>query len=230
MVRQLYVFVDESGHYAEGRYYSVATCWCISDTSPRHVLENARGRLARDIQRQRGFDTIPSELKGSSLPSAQIGRYLELIESYAYNDGTVDSPPYPWDRDGQPLRCSRHRLNPELATEILSDFLPNPDAPKALQQLALARVLGPLTHNEKLDANAVERIRLIPDAEVWQTPAERVRELLAEMNGVSIEVETRDSAATPGIQVADLMAYASRAYAKEGDCSEAHSYLSSIDF
>lgn len=226
MAKKLYIFVDESGHHSRGKYYTVSSCWCLSENSPRNVLSNARGELARQISNTDGFSDI-GELKGSQLPKGKIGSYLRTLEQLTHRDGTVSNPPYPW-QEARPLRCSYHDFNPELGKQILSRYMTEADAPKVLQRLALARILSPLTDAAVLDLESVHEIHLVPDADVWKTPASRVCELLEDTDGPAIEVETRDSSRTPGIQIADLMAYSRRNYLKDCDCKDAANFVSEL--
>jgi len=102
------------------------------------------------------------------------------------------------------------------------------DAPEALQRLALARILSPLTDADVLNLRNICEIHLVPDAEIWETPATRVCELLENTGGPAIEVETRDSRQIPGIQIADLMAYSRRNYIKDGACKDAATFLAEL--
>jgi len=223
MTEDLYIFVDESGHHARGNYYTVASCWCLSDNSPRHIFDNARADLSRHISDVRGLDSV-GELKGSQLPKDCLGSFLKAFENYAYEDGTVADPSYPW-KQNKPFQCSYHSFNPELGTEILSDFMTKADAPHVLQRLSLARILSPLTDADTVNLGRVNEIHLIPDAEVWRTPANEVCDLFTELNGPEINVETRDSSQTPGIQIADLIAYSWRSYAKDCSCEDAANFI-----
>lgn len=230
MSEYLYIFVDESGDYSDGEHYAVAACWCLSRHEPRHVLENARGDLAEFISNVCGFSSSPAELKGTKLPQERLGYILRTFEDYIHDDGTVIDPPYPWEQSSRPIMCSRHDFDPELGREIIGRYTGPVDAPKALQTLALAKLLNPLVHEQPLDHTQIDGIRLIPDAEVWETPATHVQQGLEEVDEIEIAVETRDSAATPGIQIADLMAYSWRKYVLDGECSDAADYLSEIGF
>ncbi|MFC7082185.1 hypothetical protein [Halorussus caseinilyticus] len=195
MAEKLYIFVDESGHHSRGEHYTVASCWCLSKNSPQNVLNNARRELTRYISNTDGFGEV-GELKGTQLPKDKIGSFLETFERFIYDDGTVADPPYPW-QDSRPLRCSYHDCNPELGKQILSKYMPEVDAPGALQRLALARILSPLTDADTIDLETVSEIHLVPDAHVWETPADEVCELLEDNDGPAIEMETRDSSQTP---------------------------------
>lgn len=228
MPQDLFIFVDESGQYSRGEYYTLVGCWCVSDNRPRHILDNARAKLASHICEVCGFSDI-GELKGTKLPNNRLGTFLSTFEEFVYDDGTVASPPYPWVQS-RPLKCSYHELNPELGTQLLSDYMNESDAPKALQKLALTVILRPLMNSGLLDLERVRDIRLIPDAEVWASPANRVCDLLEDSTGHDVIVETRDSSRTPGIQVADLMAYSRRNYIKDNSCKTAAKYLEEIRF
>ncbi|USZ67128.1 DUF3800 domain-containing protein [Halorussus salilacus] len=223
MVDDLYIFVDESGHHARGEHYTVASCWCLSNNSPQYVLDNARAELSKHISGTRGLGDV-GELKGSQLPKDRLGTFLETLENFAYEDGTVADPPYPWQRN-TPVQYSYHSLNPELGTRILSNYMSETDAPHVLQRLSLARILSPLTEADLVNTQEVDKIHLVPDAEVWKTPAENVCALLEELDGPEINVETGDSSRIPGIQIADLVAYSWRSYTKDGSCADAADHI-----
>lgn len=223
MVDDLYIFVDESGHHARGEYYTVASCWCLSNNSPQHILDNARASLSRHISSVCGINNV-DELKGSQLPKESLGSFLETFEEFAYEDGTVSDPPYPWQHN-RPFQCSYHSFNPEIGKRILANYMAETDAPHVLQRLALARILSPLTDATAINLDKINNIHLVPDAEVWKTPANEVCSLLAELNGLDINVETRDSSQTPGIQIADLIAYLRRSYTKDCSCEDAANFI-----
>lgn len=103
--------------------------------------------------------------------------------------------------------------------------MPQPNTPGVLQTLALAKVLNPLDSAHKIDISRIDRVRLILDADVWSDPASKIQQILADRK-FNLTFETRDSAKTPGIQVADLMAYSLCRHTQSGDCSEAARFLS----
>jgi hypothetical protein len=226
MAENLYIFVDESGHHARGEDYTVASCWCLSNHSPQNVLSDAQQKRIEQVVNSCGFDEV-SELKGTQLPKSKLGSFLRTFEKFAYQDDTIDKSSYLWQEE-RPLRCSHHEFNPDLGKQILSKYMTEIDAPEALQRLALARILSPLTDADTLNLENIREIHLIPDAEIWATPATRVCELLKDTGGPTIEVETRKSHRTPGIQIADLMAYSRRNYIKDGECEDAANFLTEL--
>jgi hypothetical protein len=223
----LYIFVDESGSISQSEHFTVASCWCLSDHGPHHILSNARADLAEHIRKSSDGSREIGELKGTRLPNERLGEFLQMLEEYAYVDGTVSSPPSPWKQDGRPLVCSTHEFDPSVGTEILSEFMPHPNTHGALLTLALANILNPLGATHKIDISQIDRVRLILDADVWSGPASDVQQILAD-RGFDLDFETRDSATTPGIQVADLMAYSSRRYTRSGDCEGAVRFLNEL--
>lgn len=224
MADELYIFVDESGHHARGEYYTVGSCWCLSDNAPQYIFDNARASLSRHISDARNINDV-SELKGSQLPKEYLGSLLELLEDFAYEDGSVADPPYPWQQS-KPFQCTHHSFNPEIGKRILSNYMSETDVPHVLQRLALARILSPLTDANGVDLSQIKSVHVIPDAEVWKTPANEVCDLFSELNGLDIDVETRDSSRTPGIQIADLIAYSWRSYTKDNSCESAADFVS----
>lgn len=223
----LYIFVDESGSISQSEHFTVASCWCLSNRGPHHILSNARADLAEYIRESSDGNREIDELKGTRLPNERLGEFLRNLEQYAHNDGTVSSPPYPWKQDGRPLVCSTHGFDPSAGTQILSEYMPQPNTPGVLQTLALANVLNPLNSPHKIDISRVDRVRLVLDADVWFGPARNIQEILAD-RGFNLSFQTRDSATTPGIQVADLMAYSSRRYNQSGDCEDAVRFLDQL--
>lgn len=223
MADDLYIFVDESGHHARGKYYTVASCWCLSNNSPQYIFDNARAGLSRHISKARGIDNV-GELKGSQLPKEYLGSLLEVFEDFAHEDGTVTDPPYPW-RQNTPFQCSYHSFNPEIGKRILANYMSEADAPHVLQRLSLARILSPLTDANVVDLSQIRDVHVVPDAKVWKTPANEVCDLFAELDGIDINVETRDSSRTPGIQIADLIAYSWRSYTKDHSCEDAAEFI-----
>lgn len=226
MAGDLYIFVDESGQHARGQHYTVAGCWCLSNNSPQYVLDNARANLARHVSDICGFSNV-KEIKGTQLPKDRLGSFLRTFETFAYEDGTVADPPYPWQQN-KPFQCVYHSFNPKLGKQILADYMSEADTPKALQRLALAKILSPLTDANIVDSAEIKKIHVVPDAEVWETPANEVCNLLSELKGTRINVETRDSSRTPGIQIADLIAYSRRSYTKEGACVDAAKFIEEV--
>ncbi|MFC7129877.1 DUF3800 domain-containing protein [Haloferax chudinovii] len=230
MSETLYIFVDESGQYAQGSHYVVAGCWCVSSSRPGNVFQNAVSQLVESLTTSYGYGGTVNELKGTSLPTEHLGELLRNLEQYSYNDGTVGHDGTTWNH-ARPFACTYHHLNPTVGTELLADYLPRPDAPQALQTLALAKILNPLHHRARIDLSDIDTIRLVPDAEVWNTPASRVSSALQQHGQLEIpdiEVNTRDSAKTPGIQVSDMMAYSLRTNYKSGNCQSAERFLSEI--
>jgi hypothetical protein len=225
MSSTLYVFVDESGEYARGERYVVVGCWCLSNNEPRHIFDNARASLASHLVDSYGFSEGIKELKGTQLPTESLGDLLETFESFVYNDGTIPSPPYPWETGGQPFRFSVDSFHPDTCNAVLSNFMAEVDAPGALQMLALVSILDPLLHAEYLDLSGVERLQLVLDAEVWEGPAEEVIRILDFPPSLDVGFETRDSERTPGIQIADLAAYARRRSMVRGDCAEGNEFV-----
>ncbi|WP_157971580.1 DUF3800 domain-containing protein [Halorussus litoreus] len=223
MAEDLYIFVDESGQHARGEYYTVAGCWCLSNNSPQYIFDNAREELSRHISDIRDIGHV-DELKGSQLPKDRLGSFLKTFEGATYKDGTIADPPYPWRQD-TPFQCSHHSFNPELGKQVLADYMAEADVPHVLQRLSLARILSPLTDGDLVDLDQINEIHLVPDADVWRTPANEVCDLLAELQGTEINVETRDSSRTPGIQIADLVAYSWRSYTKDSSCEDAATFI-----
>ncbi|WP_158589419.1 DUF3800 domain-containing protein [Halococcus sp. IIIV-5B] len=221
----LHIFVDESGDYAHGDRYVVAGCWCISQNKPQHIFDGARSNLANHLRDGYGFQGKIKELKGNQLPNEHLGDIMNTFEQHVYQDGTISDPPYPWEGTGQPFRYSTESFRPVPCKEILSNYMSEVDAPGALQRLALMSLLSPLTVADQIDLSKVDSVNLTLDAEVWRQPAKDVTDIVDLPDDTVIEFSTRDSKATPGIQIADLAAYARARYLRDGSCSSAARFV-----
>lgn len=222
MSRYLYIFVDESGNPSSGEYYVVAGAWSISDEpNPSRALQSTVDALA-GIPNSRPI----SELKGSQLPIESLLSVIECLDGGpAYDDPSVKQQQLPWT-GSLPIRFTIHSLNPDLGIEILKEALGGSDLnagsphPETLQSLSLATILNPLIQAEMIDIIHIDQIRVVLDAQVWQTPTERIEAGLDVVENApeNLTFETRDSAQTPGLQVADLAAYTWGRQLRVGDC------------
>lgn len=216
MTRYLYIFVDESGNPSSGEYYVVAGAWCISDEpNPSRALQSTVDSLAEIANSLRTSSQPISELKGSQLPTEVLLSVIECLDGGpAYDDPSVKHQQLPW-AGSLPLRVTMHDLNPNLGIEILKETLGGSDLsaesshPEALQSISLATILNPLVQAEMIDLTRIDQIKVVLDAQVWQAPTERIEAGLDVVENVpeNLVFETRDSAQTPGLQLADLAAY-----------------------
>lgn len=88
----LYIFVDESGSISQSEHFTVASCWCLSDHGPHHILSNACAELADYTRESSDGGGKIGELKGTRLPNERLGEFLQILVKYVYDDGTVSSP------------------------------------------------------------------------------------------------------------------------------------------
>lgn len=214
----LYVFIDESGHHATGKHYSVAAAWCLSDRArTMRVLEATRDRMADHIG-------ATGELKGASTPPSKLDSVIPSMTDYGFRDSSVVHKRVPWATE-EPIRHTIHDANPAVAKQVIGDITGQPlDAPELLQTLALSRVLNPLFYPDRLDASVFDEAIIILDSETWQHPATRLAESIDTVGADvpdELTFETRDSQSTPGIQIADLAAYSWLRHRKVGDCKAA---------
>lgn len=232
MTNTLHVFIDESGSHTQGKCYSVAGCWCLSDRSdPGSVLSPTKNKLSEITDATLQDSNPVSELKGNSLPNHVIDSLLSSLISCAYEDKTIASP-WPWTED-LPLRYSVKEVNPDVANHIVGDALGSRlDAPEMLQTIILTSVLNPMLHMEEIDSANIDNMKVILDAEIWQNPADRVLDALNSVGDVpeNIGFEIKDSKATPGIQLADIAAYSWNNNILRGNCRNARQSVHSLRF
>lgn len=158
-----------------------------------------------------------------------------LDDGPAYDDPSVKHQQLPW-ADTLPLRITIHDLNPNLGVEILKETLGGSDLsaesshPEALQSISLATILNPLIQAEMIDLTHIDQIKVILDAQVWQAPTERIEAGLNVVENVpeNLLFETRDSAQTPGLQLADLAAYTWARQLRFGDCGSGVALLDNL--
>jgi len=225
----LYVFIDESGNHSKGDYYAVAGSWCLSRrTDPAEVLSPTKDRLIAHL------DQPHSELKGSKLSNEALNELVPAISSYGYEDTTVSHTTVPWTTQ-EPLRCTLHEVNPELATSVIADTTgAELQAPELLQTLALASVLNPIFNPDRIDRSAFTEIKVILDDTTWSRPMERIKQgidlLTSERIPSDLQFNIRDSTKTPGVQVADLTAYSWARHLRKGDCGSAADAIHGLRF
>jgi hypothetical protein len=238
MPRYLYIFVDESGNPSSGEYYVVAGAWCISEEpNPSRTLQSTVDTLAGMANSQRKSTQPVSELKGSKLPTEVLLSVIECLRDGgpAYDDTSVEHQRLPW-KNNPPIRFTIHDLNPNLGIEILHETLGESKLgevsshPEVLQTLSLATVLNPLVQAEMISLTHIDQIKIVLDAEVWQNPAERIESVRNDIDEVpeNMEFETRDSAQTPGLQLADVAAYTWGRQLRCGDCGRGVSQLDEL--
>lgn len=237
MSRYLYIFVDESGNPSSGQYYVVAGAWCVSDKpNPSRALQSTVDTLAGMVNSQGESPHSVSELKGSQIPTSILPHLIEsLREGPAYDDPSVKHQQLPWT-GSFPIRYTIHDLNPNLGIEILKETLGGSNLsagsphPGTLQSLSLATILNPLVQDEMISLTHIDQIKIVLDAKVWQTPAERIETGLDAVDNISsdIEFKTLDSAQTPGLQLADIAAYTWGRHLRCGDCGQGISNLNSL--
>lgn len=222
----LYVFVDESGNHSRDRCYAVAGCWCVSRRrSPHEVLGPTKDRLLTLVYDAHGLGNQPGELKGNSIPPRVLGDLLPSIERFAYEDSTLVTGPLPW-RTSIPVGFTVTVLNAAVFRQSMAGYDGRLTALELLQVTALSSVLLPITNSSSLlDVEQVDAVRVLPDGSTWDTATSHVSR---QLDAPGLEFETRDSTTTPGIQIADLVAYASRRHTLEGDCGDAVAVLDAL--
>lgn len=233
MANTLYVFIDESGLHARGECYSVAGCWCLSDRSdPGSVLSPTKNKLSEIVDATlHNWDPV-SELKGSSLPHHVTDSLLASLKDHAYNDKTITRP-WPWTKD-LPIRYSVKETNPDVANHIVGDALGSTlEAPEMIQTIILTSVLNPMFHIEnKTDVVDIDNMKVVLDSDIWKNSANRVLDAVNSVEGVpdNVGFTTRDSKATPGIQLADIAAHSWNRNILQGDCQTARRKIHSLRF
>lgn len=230
----LYVFVDESGNHSQGDYYTLAGIWCPSHrSSASRVLEPTGDRLLEQANRASDGKSF-SELKGARLRPDLLNRLIANIERYGYDDKTVSHSPSPWANQ-QPFRCTLHDAHPKLAKSIISDVIGDElNAPEVLQTLSLATILDPAFDTERIDMSQINTVEIVLDATTWERSKQRMEHGLevldSQSSSVNFEFSIVDSKSTPGVQIADLIAYSWARYQREGDCKEAVRTIHSMRF
>lgn len=221
MSRILYIFVDESGNPSDGSYYVVAGSWCISErNNPNEVLRPTIDRLITTAEASLHHEGNLSELKCSKLPTEVINNIASCLNSVEYEDQSIEHTKLPWGIS-YPIRFSFHSTNSQVGTELLSDLLGNfPQSVFALKTLALGTILNPVFQSGQVDNSQFDKIVIILDADPWKNPGEKMEQMLETIGVLTcpIEINTADSNAIPGLQLADLAAYSWARHERKGDC------------
>lgn len=228
----LYVFVDESGEPNTDRCYAVSGCWIVSERSnPNDVLMPTKDRLIGTIEgSERGKDSI-SELKGAATPPPVLDALFSYLRTGIHDDSTIRQSGFPW-QVSKPMRYTLHDVNSDAATDAISNLVGPRQAGETLKTLALASILAPLRHEDRIDTAELDQVNVYLDATVWQNPARRLTEVssLTASDLQPLSFDIRDSKGTPGIQLADLAAYSWRRNLLYADCETAASTLNDFRF
>lgn len=222
--------MDESGNHSQDDYFVVAGCWGISDRSkPTEVFDPTVQRLSSLATQARGGDPI-SELKGSQLSPDILEALLQTLLEDAVDDQTLRQDQQLWQRN-LPFRYSITCTQPLVLTEILSDEIGNElQAMEAVKSTMLLSVIDPVFRTGRLTALTVDKVVVVLDSEMWQSPAKSLKRAIARTDDIDepavcdpteIQFKTVDSVQAPGIQLADLAAYSWARYLREGDYSVA---------
>ena len=233
MSATLYIFIDESGNPSDDSYYVVGATWCISERNdPNDVLRSTVDKLIATAESQlENTDNLP-EIKCSKLPTEVINTTGSCLNRFEYDDQTIEHTNLPWQIT-YPIRFSIHSTNPQIGTDILSDLIGNFDTSVfAIKALSLSTVLNPIFQDGIVDTSVVNEIRVILDASTWVGPSKKMERILEDIGvpTTSISFETRDSAAVPGLQIADLAAYSWARHERKSDCGPAVDLIDQMRF
>lgn len=232
MPEDLYIFVDESGSCARGEYYTVAACWCTSNShNPNNIARKTVDRVKDSINAQlRDFEL--SELKATDIPNTVLNENVSEIQNHAYDDSTISQSHPAWN-DSLPIRYSIRHYHPDLCLEVIDSGVSNPsDSAQKLQSLGLIGVLQPLVHGELLSDAAFDEVNVVLDSDVWKNASQEVDGLFSDTEFVNHEPQftTGDSKKLPGLQIADIGAFSWARHARKGDLEKAVQWLDQLRF
>jgi hypothetical protein len=128
-----------------------------------------------------------------------------------------------------PVGFSLVAFTPETISETVADYVDDLDLPRIVQSFALDAVLKPLVHPEQLQiGESIDAVTVLLDSTTWKQPASDYAS--NSVQDTELSLETRDSQSVPGIQIADLAAYAWRRNYTDGDCGTAAGVLHDLRF
>lgn len=221
----LYVCVDESGRADEGSCYSVAGCWFVSKRRPGNALDRTKDKL---VSTMFGDASGVGELKGSKAKSDDLNDGISYLRSVVYDDDSIEQSLTPWSMS-MPVGFSIVAFTPNTITETVSGYVDRLNRPRVIQSFALNAILKPLVHPEQLNVDPpIDAVRVLLDSTTWDQPANDYA--CSSVQDAPLDLETRDSQSVPGIQLADLAAYAWRRNYTSGDCGTAAGVLHDLRF
>lgn len=207
---QLYVFVDESGNTSHGSIFSVGSCWCFSHSAPTVTLKHTVGMVKSDLNNMYGYRKDTKEIKFSKLSEDAASYIPKSAKQHSYDDRTLLQPENAWYTDsGQLIRYSTSCVNPQLLKKSLVNAgVDEPDAPQLIRVTSLTRTLQPLFTESKINANNIDTVRIVLDANVWKNSSEAISKAIQDEIELpfSLEFEIADSHSCYGIQLADVVA------------------------
>lgn len=219
----LYVCVDESGNRRQHSHYVVAGAWFVSDRDdPSNVLDGTKDRLLAQCVAPAGASSRAAELRGASLHPDTVDDAVEYLQQAVHDDGSIRSTRLPWELS-VPVVFTASPMQSDVFLAALEGQVGRLDAFEVMQVAATSTVLSPLFQpRQLLDGDGFDDVRVLLDAATWKNTAETVRE---GSHRSDIGFEIHDSKRTPGIQLADLAAYAWFQRLQRGNCQRATGLL-----
>lgn len=216
MGKRAYVFIDESGNHTQTDCYVLAGCWCISTYSDsRKVLEPTVNRLSNN------FTSVPSgELKGEKLRDSTLDSVLVYLQNVVKVDKTIARRAVPW-KSGKSIAYTIYDSDSDIGLGLNEQYFGEGKAKTTAQLVGLASLISPLFRISTHTNYTIDSHHVILDATTWERASYKLSTIISSIDWCpDVQFVTKDSSNIPGIQLADIAAYARRRYLRSGDCQK----------
>lgn len=215
----LYICVDESGNRQRHDHYVVAASWFVSDReNPSNVLDGTKDRILAQCVTPSRKRSGATELKGASLHPSTVDDTVDFLRTSVHEEISIRPSRLPWELS-TPVVFSISAFATDVFLAATDDAVGRSSAFQRIQVASLSAVLAPVHRPRRLlDEDSFDDVRILLDATTWQNAAETIRRQPS-LDDVTIEIG--DSKSTPGIQFADLAAYAWFQRLQRGNCRRA---------
>ena len=157
----------------------------------------------------------------------------KLNSTFAYmrnivdQDKTINTENYPWEEYS--LAYTVYDSDSNVGQRISEQYLGEGRSQTPVQLVGLASIISPILRIGDQISSSVEGYHIVLDAKTWERPRVQLESIIQSIEWApTVEFTIRGSNQTPGIQLADIAAYARRKRLQDGKCHLAMRYLSRL--
>jgi hypothetical protein len=183
------------------------------------VLKPTRDRIANQVVETDG------ELKGEKLSETELNSAIHFTRNAIGDDDSVLRTDA-WNSH-KPVAFTVHDSDSETGRKIATDHLgEGANATVTAQLVALASITSPSLRPDRHAPVRPSNPHVVLDGYTWRRAGETVARIYKSLPWAPrVSFSYRNSKNTPGIQLADLVAYARRQHLKDGDCTAASAVI-----
>jgi hypothetical protein len=167
------------------------------------------------------------ELKGAMLTETKLNSTFAYMRNIVDRDKTINTGNYPWQ--DFPVAYTVYDSDSDIGQGISEQYLGEGRSQTPAQLIGLASIISPALRIGHQISSSIEGYQIVLDAETWERPRVQLESIIQSIEWApSVNFTIRDSEQTPGIQLADIAAYARRKRLQDGECHDAMRYLNKL--